>query len=193
MLTGRTLDSMSQKTIVTCEEFERIAAEIGPCELIDGAVVKLSPSGYDHSVITGNIYSILREFVHTKKLGRALTNEIGVHIQRDLPRSRGADVAFLSNKKLPRGKKYQGFLTIPPELIVEVLGEECTWTRIEEKVADYHKLGVDMVWVVDPFTRAVKKFPRIGKPEVVHDGAEIDGGKILPGFKVPVARFFEED
>jgi hypothetical protein len=59
--------------------------------------------------------------------------------------------------------------------------------------ADYHKLGVDMVWVVDPFTRTLKKYPRGGRPEIAHDGSEIDGGRILPGFKVPIARFFEEE
>ena len=39
----------------------------------------------------------------------------------------------------------------------------------------------------------VKKFPRGGKAEIIHDGGEIDGGKILPGFNVPVSRFFDED
>jgi len=93
---------------------------------------------------------------------------------------------------LPADQEPEGFLTVAPELVVEVLGLKDSWEEMGEKVRDYHHCGVDMVWVADPYTGTVKIFPRGGTPKVVHAGAEIDGGAILPGFKAPVARFFAD-
>lgn len=185
---------MTTRTMITCEEFEKLAlaGKLSPwCELIDGEVVEMPPAGNEHNVSSDQVYGLLRDFVKPKGLGRVWSNEAGVRIRSELPRCRGADVLFISYKRLPKGKVPKGFLRVPPELIVEVLSD--TWSEMDEKVDDYHRTGVDMVWVVDPETRTVKKFPRGGKPAIVHDGGEIDGGKILPGFKVPVARFFDED
>jgi Uma2 family endonuclease len=131
--------------------------------------------------------------VSAHKLGRVLTGETGTHIQSELPRCRLADVSFLSYQRAPKGQVPSGFLRVPPELIAEVLSEDDTWTAMEEKIRDYHRTGVDMVWVADPQTRTVRVFPRGGTPSVVHDGSEIDGGAILPGFKAPIARFFDEE
>ena len=185
---------MMTKTMITCEEFEKLAltGKLSPwCELIDGEIVEMAPPECLHSVASSQVHGILRDFVRPKKLGYVLCGETGLHIRSDLPRCRGADVLFISYKRLPKGNIPQGFLRVPPELIVDILSD--TWSVMDEKVDDYHRTGVDMVWVVDPKTRTVKKFPRGGKPAVIHDGGEIDGGKILPGFKVPVSRIFDED
>ena len=183
---------MPVQTLVTCEEFERLADELGPCELIDGEVRTLSPGGFRHSSTAQRIAFLLGGFVSEHKLGRVLGCEVGIHISQNPPRSRGADVVFISYKRLPLGAEPEGFLTVAPELVVEVFGLRDSWERLNEKVADYHRIGVDMVWVADPFTRTVRKFPRGGKPEIVHEGGTIDGGAILPGFSVPVVRFFED-
>lgn len=183
---------MSTKTIVTCAEFERIAESLGPCELLDGEVVRLSPAGFWHSVVTGNIYTALSEFVRGQGLGRVLTNEVGLHLTQDPPRSRGADVLFVSYRRIPKESPPTGFLTVPPELIVEIFGDEASWPEMESKVTDYHQFGVDMVWVADPHTRTVKRFPRSGSPDVVHDGQEIVGESVLPGFRLQIAALFDE-
>jgi len=181
---------MGTMTLVTCDEFERIAHDLGPCELIDGEIIQLSPGGFDHSFSSSKIDRILGDFVEKNDLGWVLGNEAGLRIREDLPRSFGADVLFISYKRIPREKRPKGFLRIAPELIVEVLDDDASWKKIYKKIDDYHEFGVDMVWVADPNTRTVKIFPRRGKPTIVHEGEQIDGGKILPGFKVAIARFF---
>lgn len=187
---------MATKTLISCEEFEKLALaeKISPwAELIDGEIVDTMSGGYIHTLITSQIFRVLDRFVLESKLGRTLTGEAGIHIKSELPRSRGADVAYLSYKRMPKGERYVGFLRVAPELVVEVFGENDSWNEMNDKIQDYHRTGVDMVWVAEPQMRTVKKFPRRGEPTIIHDGSEIDGGKILPGFKVPVARFFDEE
>ena len=182
---------MAPKTIVSCAEFERLAGSLGPAELVDGEIVEMSPGGFTHSTVTSNIHYILREFATRKRLGRVLTNELGIHVQQSPPRSRGADVAFISYETLPAGEAPTGFLTFPPDLIVEVLGDDDTLAKLREKVGDYLRFGVRLVWIADPRTRSVTCFAP-GEPEkVVQGGESIDGSDVLPGFEIPVARFFE--
>ncbi|MCY3018705.1 MAG: Uma2 family endonuclease [Planctomycetota bacterium] len=181
---------MPVRTLLTCEDFEKLAPQLGVCELVDGEVTELSPAGMPQGHVTMCIASLLFDFVGRRHLGWVMGNETGIHVSRKKQRSRGADVLFISYKRLPEGKLKKGFLTVPPELIVEVLGEEDTWPRVQEKVRDYHEFGVDMVWVADPDNATVKILPRGGTPQTVGPEGEIDGGEILPGFRVPVAKLF---
>ena len=168
-----------------------MAADLGPCELIDGEVVLMSPGGFGRSACVGNIHFVIRSFIEGKSLGHVLTSELGLHVRRQPPRSRGADVAYISYNRLPKENPPWGFLTVPPELIVELSRDDITWQKVEEKIADYHAFGVDEVWYVDPEARTLRRFPRSGTPSVIHDGDFVDGGVILPGFRVPLTRFFD--
>ena len=103
------------------------------------------------------------------------------------------DCAYISYARMPRDAQSSGFLRTAPELIVEVFGETNSWDDMNEKIADYHQTGVDLVWVADPHTRTVKVYPLGGEPFLVHDGQEIDGGTALPGFKAPIAQFFDPE
>ncbi len=186
---------MSPKTTISCAEFERLAGTLGPAELVDGEIVEMSPGGYTHSLVTGNIYSVLHEFARKNHLGRVLTNELGIHVQQSPPRSRGADVAFISFETLPPGEAPTGFLTFPPDLIVEVLGDDDTLSKLEDKVEDYHRFGVRMVWIADPRTRSVTLFP-LGEPartlqegDCISAGANLRG--VLPGLSLAVESLFE--
>lgn len=187
---------MSTKTLITCDEFERmcLSGEISrSSELIDGEIVIMAPGSLEHGESSGNIFFIISQFVRQRKLGRVLTNETGLHIRSDNPRSRGMDCAYISYARLPKETQPSGFLRVAPELIVEVFGETNSWEDMNEKIADYHATGVDLVWVADPHTRTVKVFPLNAEPFLIHDGQEIDGGVALPGFKAPIAQFFDPE
>ena len=178
------------QTLLSCSEFERLAPALGVCELVDGEVVEMSPAGKPQGHVAVRIASLLFQYVEAMDLGWVMSNETGIHVNRRKRRSRGADVLFISYKRLPRGKLDKGFLTVPPELIIEVFGEEDTWQKMEEKIKDYHDFGVDMVWVADPDSRKVRVYPRGGVSSILSGKAELDGGDFLPGFNVHVAKLF---
>ena len=186
---------MPAKTLLTCQEFEALclAGKLECCELVDGEVIPLAPSGFGQGDVCSTIGFLIKQHVKKKKLGWVLSNEIGIHVRQDPPRSRGADVAFISYQRIPKSERPQGFLRVPPELVVEVAGERQTWEELEAKVADYHTFGVDMVWVADPNTRTLKKYPRGGAPVILHEGDWLEGGGILPGFKARVAELFGDE
>jgi Uma2 family endonuclease len=177
---------------MSIEDFEQAADALGPCELVRGKVIPMVPGGFFHSNASANILTLLRVHCRKVKCGRVIGNEAGV-VTEDFPGTvRGADVLYISYKRRPKNHPNPGFVRQIPELTVEVLGVSDSWKKLEEKVAEYHKLGVDLVWVADPKSRSVCIYPKGGKPVLKHENETIDGGKVLPKFKCKIARFFED-
>ena len=111
--------------LITGEELARMP-DVGPCELIEGRVVLVSPGGFDHSVATANAFRVLDAFVRSGRLGQVLTGEVGFYTRRGPDTVRGADVVFISAERLERRTRALSFLDVAPELIVEVLSREHT-------------------------------------------------------------------
>jgi Uma2 family endonuclease len=60
------------------------------------------------------------------------------------------------------------------------------------KLGEYAAAGVKLVWYVDPEAKTVTVYPKgreRGK-KVLGVGDTLDGGKVLPGFTLPVADLF---
>jgi Uma2 family endonuclease len=47
---------------------------------------------------------------------------------------------------------YANRVEAPPILVVEILSPQDTFTDTQERVADYHGIGVETVWLIDPTT-----------------------------------------
>ncbi len=47
--------------------------------------------------------------------------------------------------------------TDPPLLVTEVLSPDDTYSDTEERAADYWKMGVETVWIIDPKTRTGRR------------------------------------
>lgn len=184
------MSTVAKPIPITAEDFERIAPLLGPCELVEGEIVRMCPGGVRHSAVTVNVVYLFERYNREFKLGRVLSNEAGMVVKQGPDTVRGADVLFISCKRLPGSEDWEGFLRHPPELIVEVLSADSSWKKMEEKVAEYLAFGVDLVWVADPQTLSVRVFPRGAAPFVLHTGDDIDAGEAFPGFRCRVAEFF---
>src|SRR5204863_6840588 len=84
--------------LITGEELLAMG-DVGPCELIDGRIVPMSPTGEEHGFVEATLAAALIEFVRSRKLGRVMTGEVGVFTRRSPDRVRGADVVFISSAR----------------------------------------------------------------------------------------------
>lgn len=57
-------------------------------------------------------------------------------------------------------------------------------------VAMYPEAGDCLVWLANPPTRTVTVFMPDCGPVVLGEGDDLDGGKLLPGFRVAIAELF---
>ena len=59
-----------------------------------------------------------------------------------------------------------------------------------DKVMDYLDAGTRLVWVVHPGRRIVTVYYPDRTARVLGAGDELDGGDVLPGFRLAVAEIF---
>lgn len=173
--------------LITGEELLAMG-DIGPCELIDGRIVHMTPAGGEHGAIEFNLGGELSFFVRQRNLGWVMGGETGIYIRRRPDTVRGADIAFVSSLRLAKPTK--GFLEVAPELVVEIMSPDDRWPAMREKLADYFSIGVERVWVVEPRNRTVLVFSSTTDMEELDEGDVLRGQGALEGFAMPVAELF---
>ncbi len=166
--------------------------DVGPCELIDGRIVSMTPTGDEHGWIEGNFYEALRGFVRSRRLGKVLVGEVGIFTRRDPDRVRGADVLFISNERYAQRSGTSGYLDVAPELVVEILSPGDRIIDTMQKLRESFGIGVTIVWVADPAARTVYVYRSLTDVREFPEGDRLPGEGVLPGFEVSVASLFEE-
>ena len=163
--------------------------DIGPCELIDGVIVKMSPAGGLHSFIELTLALLVGGFVKDRKVGFYMVGEVGIFIRREPDRIRGADLAVWAHAKLPDGPP-AGFVEVAPDLVVEILSPTDRWMDMRQKINDYFSIGVDTLWIVDPDEETVFVYPSASQRTALRRGDTLAGTGPLTGFTLPVSELF---
>lgn len=181
--------------VYTADEALRLRGA-GRWDLIDGkivekeAVTKMDWTGDDHAGIEINIGAELREYARTTKSGKVRGGEIGIYLQRNPDKVRGADVLYISNERYAQ-KKSSSALDVAPELVVEIMSPDDSWSEVTEKIRDYFAIGVRLVWIADPKLRNVFAYRSLTDVSVFTENDTLTGDDVLPGFSVKVAQLFE--
>ena len=163
--------------------------DIGPCELIDGVIVRMSPTGGVHAFLESRLDRRLGVFIDDAKIGLCMVGEIGINIRHDPDRIRGADLAFWSNAKLPDGPP-PGFIDVAPDLVVEIFSPTDRWAEMNEKIEDYFSIGVGEVWIVEPEGKTVFVYRSVTQRTPLRRGDTLTGSGSLTDFRLPVDELF---
>ena len=165
--------------------------DLGPCELVRGRIIPMSPANWRHGILTARLTEALARQSKPKRVGRVLTGEVGVYTGRDPDTVRGADVAFISNERLARVQS-KSFLDVAPELLVEVISPSNTWQDTQDKVKEYFGVGAEVVWVVEPKPRRVLVYRDATTAETLGEADALRGTGVLAGFELALADLFAD-
>jgi len=174
--------------LLTGEELAAMG-DIGPCELIEGRLVHLSPARPRHGGIEARLAYMLIMFVNERKLGEVLTGEVGIYTHRNPDTVRGADVLFISHERLARATPDR-FLDVAPELVVEILSPDERWSYLKKKLREYFEIGVTVVLVVDPEERSISAYRSLTDIREFGENDVLTLEDVLPGFSLPLADLF---
>jgi Uma2 family endonuclease len=101
------------------------------------------------------------------------------------------DVRLISWERLPGDEvPNQGISRIVPNLAVEVLSPSNTKAEMARKLRDYFAAGVELAWVIDPKTQTAKSYTSPDKFVSIGKAGGLDGGSVLPGFRLPLKQLF---
>lgn len=159
------------------------------CELIDGTLVE-KEVGTPESVMAGHIQSRLTIFADENDLG-VVCGE-GGPVRMLVGNVRIPDVSFftwesLIDDKFPDDK----ICPVVPVLAVEVLSESNTLWEIERKRIELFRSGTKLMWIIDPETKTAEIYTSPTRCKVIEDDGVLDGGKVVPGFKLPLVDVFD--
>jgi Uma2 family endonuclease len=192
LLRPKEVDAMATaEALTSAEEFGQRPDPGHPEELVQGRIISMPPPDRRHGYVCGQAYYLLRPFVDEHDLGRVMTNDSGVITERDPDTVRGADVAYYSYARLPKGPLPTGYGPEVPELVVEVVSASDRWRDVIEKVLEYLRAGVLVVVVLDPKPQTAHVFGADDAPRTLGPEDELVLPGILEGFRVRVGRFFE--
>jgi Uma2 family endonuclease len=163
-----------------------------PFELIQGELVRVSPSSYKSNLVLGNIYDEIKLFVRTHRLGYVSVAEAGYLLEADPDSVVAPDIGFISRERMLDPIPERGFLPMRPDLAVEVISPSDERGDIARKQALYDRIGVPLVWWIDPI-KETATIHRLGTPvQQIDRTGQLDGGDVLPGFSLRLAKIFEE-
>ena len=162
-------------------------------EIIDGQIVE-KIMGSREIEIAAILDQYLGGFARANGLGRVLPEFLfRIDIKKDLQRR--PDVAFVSHaswpvhRRVPAGPVWD----MVPDLAIEVVSPTNSANDVLKKVHEYLEAGVVRVWVVYPEQAEVYIYASPTHVEVLGLGQELDGGELLPGFRLPLAALFQDD
>src|SRR5262245_44432863 len=181
------MSSVAQPTI-TADELLRMP-DGDRFELVDGELVER-----DMGTLAGWISNQVGALFggYAKQYGGVAFGEGAWYrcYEDDSERVRKPDASYIRSERLPGDEIPEGYITIPPDVAVEVISPSDTYRDVEAKVAEYLDAGVPLVWLINPDNRSVRVF-RAGQRVVqLRASDELTGDDVLPGFRCPVAELF---
>lgn len=182
--------------LITAEEFYAMPDISGKwVELVRGVVVgaeeaDVPTAGAKHGWIAAMIFRLLDAYSFPRDLGFLFGDGVGYVVSRDPDTIRVPDVSFLRHERVPNGEVPDGFWPFAPDLAVEVVSPGDSANELRDKVDQYLTAGTRLVWVVWPKQQRVSVHAPNSATRELRADDELDGGDVLPGFRVRIADLF---
>jgi len=176
--------------LITAEEFFERFGDSGGCELVDGRIQEMPMPGGIHGKVCLNVGFHLKLYLMRNPIGHAMSNDTFVLLKRDPDTMRGPDICYVSFDKIPQNALPSGALSIPPELIFEVLSPSDTVKATTSKIQEYLTAGVTVGILLNPDTRTATIFRSQAAEQTFAANETLTIPDILPGFAVKAGDFF---
>ncbi|MDJ1183440.1 Uma2 family endonuclease [Roseofilum casamattae] len=174
---------MPQLTVNDLEKFQQQHPDYN-LELVEGAIVIMSPSGLESEEVAIEIAAQLRNWVRPRRLGRVSGSSGGFRLPNPDGDVRAPDVSFVLAQRLPRPT--DGYAELVPDLMFEVKSRTDSVTKLREKIQQFLNLGTRVGILVDPRTRTMEIY-RSDRPTVtLTDDDILTLPELLPGWELPV-------
>lgn len=163
-------------------------------EVIDGQRVELPPMSIYAVRVASRLVSKLNQFGNVDDLGEVVSEGL-FRLPLARPRNRRPDVAFVSYERWPKNRpvpETDNAWDVVPNLAVEVVSPGDLMDELMDKLDEYFQAGVELVWVVYPRHRLIYVYTSLTQVNGLARTDTLDGGKVLPGFQLPLASLFQE-
>lgn len=154
-------------------------------ERIEGEIVQKLPTQL-HALIVSLLNFFLVTCLRANPIGWALV-EARYRLPDDTDNDRIPDLSFVARERGPLVTA--GPAPTMPDLAVEVQSPGQSDRQMLDKAQYYLRHGSRMVWLIYPDRRLVEVLTT-DERRLLTESSELEGGAVLPGFRVVVAELF---
>lgn len=163
-------------------------------EIIDGELYMAKQPRWEHQIVSGEIFAVLRDWSRQTGIGVANATPGLIFADDDdvVP-----DVVWISRKRLATALYEDGKLHKSPELVIEVLSPGSSNERRDRdlKLKLYSRRGADEYWIIDWQQRRMEVYRREDAMLTLHstlNEQDILRSPLLPGFQCQVEQLFTD-
>jgi Uma2 family endonuclease len=173
----------------TEDDFYRLADEDSDWEYLDGRIVMHSPASERHEDLFVFLVFLFRGFTDEKR--GALVRGSRYPMRLDPGWSPEPDILVVreARRHLLTAQRLEG----PADLVVEIASDSDPRLDYREKLPRYRQAGIEEIWLVDPFQRAVHVETKLADGYAIRT---LDAGRldsiVLPGFWIEVGWLWQE-
>ena len=171
---------------LTVEDFERLPDALAlNHELVDGQLIDVSGNTPIHNRLRDYLISLLRDHIEKNGLGEIISEQefdFGGNVY-------GPDVSFYRPDKVALIEGRRRVQPFVPDLAIEIVSQNDTFTRLTQKADRYRKSGVSEVWILDVESRRALLFST--EREVILDEDQKFASALIPGIAFRIGDLFD--
>jgi Uma2 family endonuclease len=180
------MSTITHKKLLTAEEFFLLpdSGDGSQQELVRGEVVTMPPPGDLRGVTCSKVDRKIGVFIDAGPGGILACNDTGIITEQDPDSVRGPDISYWTKERFKEVPV--GWMTISPDMLMEVLLPSKTSKQIRVKLIEYFAKGVRLVWVIAPEDRMLTVYRTPDEGRLLHETATVTGEDVLPGYECRV-------
>jgi Uma2 family endonuclease len=184
---------VATRQLLSAQDFWELPEEPGKrYELVRGELVEMPGAGGVHGGIVMVVCEFLRAAARALGGGYVAGDGVGYLVAENRDVVRVPDASYVARERIPTSGVPVAYWPFAPDIAVEFCSPGDRAEDLQVKVEEYLAAGCRMVLVVWPKTRSVTRHEL--NRTIRHFGPddELDGGTVLPPFRVRVADLFAE-
>jgi Uma2 family endonuclease len=154
-------------------------------ELVDGAIIVMSPSGYESDEIAAEIIRQLGNWVRPRRLGRVAASSAGYILPNSTSDTRAPDASFVKADRMRRTT--EDYAQLVPDLMFEVRSKTDSLDALRAKIRQFLELGTRVGALVDYRTQTIEVYRNQAEPMTLHNGDRFTVPELLPGWEMAVS------
>jgi Uma2 family endonuclease len=191
------IQEVAQETIYTEDDVLRLSNQQDGLvyELHDGELIRMSANGFMHVMVTGNAYSVLRDFAHPRKLGYVAGDGL-IYVLYIHPVTRKRtlqipDCSFIRKEHVPKDYDFSRSFPGAPDLAIEIMSPDDTAEDVLKRIRRFFLYGTEQVWVFYPDSKEVHQHFNGDSQIKTYSGDDvIDGSAFFPGLTLVTKDLF---
>jgi Uma2 family endonuclease len=176
--------------LITADELLTMPPDGFRYELVKGELIKMAPASYEHGIVAMSFGSRLFNHVTANNLGKVCGSETGFVVSSNPDTVLAPDAAFIERERADQVGMVRGYFPGVPDLAVEVISPNDTYTEVREKALEWLAAGTRMVIVLNPRKRNATVYRSENDITILSEDDVLDIDDIVKGFKVHIKDIF---